>query len=528
MATTKTMPPPSEEFEYEDNNSEFEYDPPAASTPSPKVKETGQILPEDTLFPGANKWFKENHPKIYAAMENLMTIPDRGSEQASRAIAPGRSKAQRTSDLIEGVGTLASPLALAAGPGNVVPIIKGVAKGAIAGTIAEKGSEALGNDPDTARAVRDVAGVVGAGLPGRRTARTVVGATKGAFNELGNKSVGGAALGYAFGGPKGAAIGGTLPLVKGAVEGAVEGWKQGPKSTPVKAPEPFSPGKSTQRNMPKFTPGDTGGGEPGRIIPRGKFMPPPESSPEPFKPGDVTRRNMPGFTPGDSPSGAPGKNIPRGKFMPPPEEAIEPKAPEPFRPNPNIQKRLRYTPDSARSATAGKPVRRVINREPVIPLDGEAATNPSPKSLEGGKKTPSMTISEDKVRQHAASTGISEEEAGKQLVSEGYNIMKRGEINRAVHAAGRDVGLDHSALDDVANQTFKKGLKDLSADEMLKMHDALLDKPAKGARPPNKGGVPKKSAKAFPLDELDSFAARNKVSTEEAKARLEEEGWEIA
>jgi hypothetical protein len=137
----------------------------ASDTPAPAkpALTEGTIKPEDTLLPGANKWLQDNHPKIYSAIESLLTAIPRGAEQMARGIAhPGLTPAERTSDVIEGGATGLSPALLSVpGSGQVLRTAESVAtaKAAQAGTsfVADK----MGASPDVSRAAGDVAGVVG-------------------------------------------------------------------------------------------------------------------------------------------------------------------------------------------------------------------------------------------------------------------------------------------------------------------------------------------------------------------------------
>jgi len=137
---------------------------------------SGTIKPEDTMNPGANQWLKEHYPRVYSGLESILTLPDRGIEQLGRAAAPGRSKAERTADAIEGASTLASPLLLTVpGSGHVASVATGLGAAALAQPAASKLAEKAGASPTTQRAVGDVAGLA-AGIGGG----AVVGALRGA------------------------------------------------------------------------------------------------------------------------------------------------------------------------------------------------------------------------------------------------------------------------------------------------------------------------------------------------------------
>ncbi len=125
------------------------------------------IKPEDTFMPGANKWLKENHPKIYSAIEGLMTAIPRGEEQISRGVLrPGLTPAQRGADVLEGAMTGASPALLAvpgAGPRAMLNAGTAIGTGALSQQLGSGVAGAFGAAPDTQRLVGDVAGIVGGG-----------------------------------------------------------------------------------------------------------------------------------------------------------------------------------------------------------------------------------------------------------------------------------------------------------------------------------------------------------------------------
>ncbi len=126
------------------------------------------------------------------------------------------------SQVIEGAG---SPI-FKAGAGNYAG-----AAGDITGAIL--GGKAMGGDLSVKVSPAEVGGAVADAA--RATGRTVRGATRGAYDALGQKSAGGAAVGAAMGypwGPKGVAtlgaIGGSLPLIQGAYRGAVDAFRGTP------------------------------------------------------------------------------------------------------------------------------------------------------------------------------------------------------------------------------------------------------------------------------------------------------------
>ncbi len=125
--------------------------------------------------------------------------------------------------VIEGVG---SPI-MKAGAGN----LKGAA-GDLAG--AYLGGKMMGGDPSVKVSPAEVGGAVADAA--RATGLTIKGGVQGGLNNLGQKSVGGAAIGsgvgYLMGGPRGAAaggaIGGALPLAQGVYRGAIDAFRGTP------------------------------------------------------------------------------------------------------------------------------------------------------------------------------------------------------------------------------------------------------------------------------------------------------------
>ncbi len=91
-------------------------------------------------------------------------------------------------------------------------------------------------------------------------------------------------------------------------------------------------------------------------------------------------------------------------------------------------------------------------------------------------------MTEDGVKAYAQENGVPLADARKQLLDDGFSIMGRGTLNRALHAIGAELGLDHEALSGVVRMPYKdkgyKSMAQMSQDEMLAELNALQEKRA--------------------------------------------------
>jgi GNAT superfamily N-acetyltransferase len=116
----------------------------------------------------------------------------------------------------------------------------------------------------------------------------------------------------------------------------------------------------------------------------------------------------------------------------------------------------------ARSASANPaPASRVVN----VPASAEFA--------------PSKLMSEEGLTKYANDNGVTEDEARKMLEGDGYQIAGRSQLNRALHAVGTELDMDHDTLSDVAKIQFRvKSMKQLSQEDMLQFLEDLNNRRA--------------------------------------------------
>lgn len=119
------------------------------------------------------------------------------------------------------------------------------------------------------------------------------------------------------------------------------------------------------------------------------------------------------------------------------------------------------TPVEEGPAPIKPPASRVVN----VPVD------PSKQFA------PSKLMTEEGLAQYAKDNGIPEDQARTALSSEGYQVIGRAQLNRALHAIGSEMGMDHDTLSDVAKITHRvKSMTQLSQEQMLGLYQDLLDK----------------------------------------------------
>lgn len=91
-------------------------------------------------------------------------------------------------------------------------------------------------------------------------------------------------------------------------------------------------------------------------------------------------------------------------------------------------------------------------------------------------------MTEDAVIQHANDNGIPYADARKHLTADGYSIMNRSQLNRALHSVGSELGLDHEALSQAVRSPYAsknyKSMAQMSQEEMLAALNELTDKRA--------------------------------------------------
>ena len=190
---------------------------------------------------------------------------------------------------------------------------------------------------------------------------------------------------------------------------------------------------------------------------------PAPKAPQPFKPGATTQRNLTKFTPdaestaarSGMPSGSAGTSVRRGinrAIDVEPEAPPTPKAPEPFKPGATTLRNMtKYTPSSkgpefARSY-AGKPVRRGINRA----MDkGPAEVSEMPKADTPAVKVEAPRAAGKKLADWLQSGKITKEQA---------KMMDSGDWALAARATGVKVNSEviKWAIDQLRRAPSPKG-----------------------------------------------------------------------
>lgn len=114
----------------------------------------------------------------------------------------------------------------------------------------------------------------------------------------------------------------------------------------------------------------------------------------------------------------------------------------------------------------------------------ESAAVPTPTSrvVEAparGEIGPSKLMSEEGLAKYAQDNGIAEDDARQALTGEGYQILGRSALNRALHGIGGELDLDHDMLSDAAKIQFRvKSMSQLSQEQMLELYQNLQEKRA--------------------------------------------------
>jgi hypothetical protein len=121
-------------------------------------------------------------------------------------------------------------------------------------------------------------------------------------------------------------------------------------------------------------------------------------------------------------------------------------------------------------------------------------TNPSPTSrvvIHPGEFAPVKLLSEEGLNKYATDNGVSVDEAKQMLSGDGYQILDRQRINRALHGIGFELGMDHDTLSDVAKIQFRvKSMTQLSQEDMLALYENLQNKRSASQPLINKGDLP--------------------------------------
>jgi len=100
-------------------------------------------------------------------------------------------------------------------------------------------------------------------------------------------------------------------------------------------------------------------------------------------------------------------------------------------------------------------------------------------------------MSEEGLTRYARENGITEDEARTNLTGDGYAIIGRAKLNRALHGMGSELGLDHDALSDVVKQTFGvKSMTQMSQEHMLELYENLMNLRSASEPLLPKGSVP--------------------------------------
>lgn len=170
-------------------------------------------------------------------------------------------------------------------------------------------------------------------------------------------------------------------------------------------------------------------------------------------------------------------------------------APEPSATSPQPAPVASTTPDNGGSAPSGEAPASDIavpasngsvdtSEVPRQTPQEQPTTNPEPASrvvevLMAGKIGPSKLMSEEGLTKYAQDNGISEDQARQQLTGDGYQVLGRSALNRALHGIGTELDMDHDMLSDAAKIQFRvKSMTQLSQEQMLELYQNLQEKRA--------------------------------------------------
>ncbi len=550
----------------------------------------GTIKPSDTFLPGANKWLQENHPKVYSAIEDLLTAIPRGAEQMARGIArPGQTPAQRTADIIEGATTGLAPTLLAVpGSGHVKQVLKGLVAAGVGQKGVEKVAQSLGMDEDTSRAAGDVAGLA-AGLA------------------VGTRSGGSAEGGPPNGGPPAPSTG--KPVIPKAIRllakatpatakalrvydmlpeslwsngqgapippairdlmGRVDRMQAGATTQappypsdaippagaelpPEVANPPYIPpgaplagnraAEIAQRGIRNQQPGPVAEAEPVRVdpgsqpgsgevaipaapeipdlwnrlaanfgkdsysklneaqqglvqnlasrmeggtqatqAPTGPTAARPRSYyglPEEPAPATTAQAAPPAVSPAQPPVAPPLAGPESIPLQGPADQPASPVGPQgqPISPAPQLPGPQGMQPPTP--AQVGAMPAQAVGELPAGTVPMRPPAGEQPNSITGELPAPRKLITGQGVKQFAKDNGIPEAKAEDMLRADGYGVVERQQLNKMVHAAGAERGLDHAALSEKANNTYGSGMGKITDDNLLEMYNDLASKQA--------------------------------------------------
>lgn len=92
---------------------------------------------------------------------------------------------------------------------------------------------------------------------------------------------------------------------------------------------------------------------------------------------------------------------------------------------------------------------------------------------------PAKIITEEGLSKYAQDNGVTEDQGRQMLQGDGYQIIGRSGLNRALHGIGTELDMDHDMLSDVAKIQFRvKSMSQLSQEDMLQLYQDLQEKRA--------------------------------------------------
>lgn len=125
-----------------------------------------------------------------------------------------------------------------------------------------------------------------------------------------------------------------------------------------------------------------------------------------------------------------------------------------------------------------------VPRETSLEPTTEKPSLPEPKSTvvsvpARGEMAPAKLMSEEGLAQYSKDNGLTEDDARQSLTGEGYQIIGRSALNRALHGIGTELDMNHDILSDVAKIQFRvKSMSQLSQEDMLQLYKDLQERRA--------------------------------------------------
>ncbi len=119
-----------------------------------------------------------------------------------------------------------------------------------------------------------------------------------------------------------------------------------------------------------------------------------------------------------------------------------------------------------------------VGAQPAGTVPMRPPTGEQPNSITGELPSPRKLITGQGIKQFAKDNGIPEARAEDMLRADGYAVLERQQLNKMVHAAGAERGLDHAALSEKANNTYGSGMGKITDDNLLEMYHDLASKQA--------------------------------------------------